>query len=128
MGLSRDERTVRTGSTPMYIAQLEKAVVIGGRVTHRPLPLAEISSATLTYHNDDSSSTIINGRSSQDVLNANDVTISETGLLTWHMTSSDTAMVDSSLDVESHTATFTITTTDGQTLHRDLKIYITNPS
>ena len=73
------------------------------------IPLANISSLTLTL-TDARSGTIINSRNAQNVLNANNVTVtSTTGALQWLIQPADTTMYDSLYSVEDHVAKFTWT-------------------
>lgn len=51
-----------------------------------------LDTLTLTLY-DAASGSIINNRSAQDVLNNNDVTVSDAGLLTWEIQISDTPIV-----------------------------------
>lgn len=129
MALSRDEATVWQGSTPTYRAQIEQAVTRGHQVTHRPLPLLDIDTVVLNYQNaaDD---TYINGREAQDVKNANNVTITDTGFLIWELQAADTAITDTALeseDLERHTATFCVTTTSahgGKVFYKVVDVFV----
>jgi uncharacterized protein YndB with AHSA1/START domain len=88
-----------------------------------PVPLADISSATLTLT--DQAGTVINSRSGQDVLNANDVTIDDTsGLVAWTMQAADTTMASSSDATAKHDARFVFTLTDGQVRHVHLRFTV----
>lgn len=70
------------------------------------IPLANIVSCTLTLTNAADGS-IVNSRNAQNVLNANNVTInSTTGALRWLIQPADLTLVDSSVPVEEHIATF----------------------
>jgi hypothetical protein len=84
---------------------------------------ADILTATLTlfdlgtFHTTSSPmGGIINNRNAQNVLNANDVTVSDgtSKLVTWTMQSADNPIVDSRKDVERHRATFVFTTSAGE--------------
>ena len=126
MSLSKSEATITEGSTPTYVAVLEKAVFLGTQVTHKPLPLAEISAITLTYTNDADSS-VINSRNAQDVKNANNVTITERGELFWYIQTGDAKIVSASLssgDLEPHTAVFKITTTGSKVYYKTLNLWV----
>lgn len=70
----------------------------------------DFSAITLTYV-DEATLSVINSRNEQDVLNANNVTLSATALLTWSIQAADTTFVDPSLTrmIEYHRAIFTFT-------------------
>ncbi len=89
---------INEASTAVYTAVLkdENAAVI---------PAASIDVLTLTLSNvaDDA---IINSRNGQNVLNANNVTVTAGGVLTWTMQPADTAIIDATRTLETHRATF----------------------
>lgn len=71
------------------------------------VPAASLTSATLTLHSKESlTKAIINGRNAQNCLNANDVTISAEGVVTWTIRVEDVTILDDSLKVETHRALF----------------------
>lgn len=81
------------------------------------VPLADITEATLTLYDIDTSDKtispsqlhILNSRDEQDVKNTNDVTIDPTsGLLTWAVQPEDNEIVTSRRQVERHKAEFHI--------------------
>ena len=75
------------------------------------IPLSAISAMTLTL-TDAATGTAI--RSSQNVLNANNVTVHSTsGAVAWSIQASDTALVTSDADSEEHVADFTCTFSGG---------------
>jgi hypothetical protein len=98
--MSALETKEKTGA--VYTATLKDA---DGTV----IPLANISSMTLTLY-DVNSDDIINSREDQDVLNDNDVTIHATsGLLTWEMQADDNPIISTTIRVgkrEQHKALF----------------------
>jgi hypothetical protein len=57
------------------------------------LAASMLTAVTLTLY-DKASDTILNERDGQDVLNANDVTIDENGVLTWAMQPADNVIVN----------------------------------
>lgn len=72
------------------------------------IPLANITSATLTL-TDAASGSTVNSRSNQNVLNLNNVTIdATTGALVWAIQVGDTTLLSALADFEEHVATFTI--------------------
>jgi hypothetical protein len=77
--------------------------------TDAPILLAQLTGLTLTYY-DVRTSTVLNGRNVQNVLNTNNVTYHATsGLLTWTMQPADVAIVAPDLPVgyyERHQALF----------------------
>lgn len=90
-----------------------------------PVAGSDIDSLTLTLY-DTATRSIINNRNKQDVLNNNGVSLDGSGLLTWDVTPSDTAIVtprastiqtrvngDLVLGVEEHIALFVATWENG---------------
>ena len=69
------------------------------------IPAANINTLTLTLFNLKDES-IINSRSSQNVLNVNNVTIDSNGLLTWSIQGLDNPIVDNTQAFETHRALF----------------------
>lgn len=70
------------------------------------IPASSLSALTLTLYAQESGS-IINTRDGQDILNANDVTVDEDGLLTWVMQPADNAMSSTTeAGLERHVALF----------------------
>lgn len=65
-----------------------------------------LASLTLTLY-DAASLSIINARSSQNILNANGVVVTSSGGLTWTMAPADNPVVDDTLPLELHLALFT---------------------
>lgn len=73
------------------------------------IPLANINSITLTI-TDAATGSIVNSRNSQNVLNANNVTVHATsGALSWLIQPGDTTLLNSSSAYEEHIAEFTWT-------------------
>lgn len=66
----------------------------------------QLVSLTLTLYLATNPATMINSRSTQNVLNANNVTVSSSGLMTWTMQPLDNAIIDGSLAQELHLALF----------------------
>lgn len=73
-----------------------------------PLPGSTLSTLTLTLYviKQDGTEEVVNGRNQQNVLNANNVTVSEAGALVWSVRPLDTIIVESFLPVERHIALF----------------------
>jgi len=89
---------INEGSVALYQSSLvdELGVAIGsGRVDALTLTLANKADGS-----------IINSRSDQNVLNANNVTVSAGGALAYVLQTADTAMIDTDLPTETHVATF----------------------
>jgi len=101
----------RTGTSGQFTGTLQNAdgtaVVYDAGETETP----RISTLTLTLR-DAATGTILNSRNSQNVLNANDVTVDAAGALKWLIQPTDTAMHDSTKAVEEHLAEFSFTYTD----------------
>lgn len=73
---------------------------------------ASLTALTLTLYNE-ATGAIINSRNAQNVLNANNVTVSAGGVLTWSMQEEDNPIIDSGLGIELHTALFAYTWDSG---------------
>ena len=90
---------IHQGTTPKLTFDIENedGVVI---------PSASLTTLTLNLFNlDDEDNTILNSRTDQDVLNANNVTVSGAGAGVWSMQVGDTAMVGTGY-IEGHRAVF----------------------
>jgi hypothetical protein len=72
-----------------------------------PLPAATLSTLVLTLYviKTDGMIGYVNGRNAQNILNANNVTVSAAGLLTWAIQVLDTTLVET-LPFERHIALF----------------------
>ncbi|MDH3279916.1 MAG: hypothetical protein OEQ18_02160 [Gammaproteobacteria bacterium] len=100
------DKIINEGNTSIYDLTLtdEEGTVI---------PASAISVLTLTLSNV-ADGAIINSRNAQDALNANNVTIHATsGLLTYTLQPLDTAIQDTTLNYETHRATFQCTYNSG---------------
>jgi hypothetical protein len=80
--------------------------------TDAALPDTSLLTLTLTLRDCDTD-TILNSRDGQNVLNANDVTVSTAGLLTWEMQPADSPIVTTTKDQELHEALFIWTWSGG---------------
>ena len=69
------------------------------------VPGSVLSSATLTLK-DEKTRTVINSRNAQNVNQANGVTISDLGIVTWLLVPADNPIVTDRLTQEVHVATF----------------------
>lgn len=88
------------------VNELESPIYSATLVNEAGDPFGNLDSLTLTFYNKKTGA-IINSRSSQNVLNANGVTLgSSTGLLTWTMVPADNPIIDNTLRVEEHVALF----------------------
>lgn len=88
---------VKERTTPTYDASLlADGVAIPGSV---------LDSLTLTYYHEYTEE-VTNGRSNQNVLQINDVTVDEAGTLHWRLTEADTVIDDDHLELEPHIARF----------------------
>lgn len=82
------------------------AVIVGeDEVT--PIPGSTLTTLVLTLYviQSDGTDAVVNGRNQQNVLNANDVTVDESGNLVWHIRKEDTTLVED-LRNERHIALF----------------------
>lgn len=115
--MARSVFTVKESTTPIYTFSLvdEDGVAV---------LLTDLITLTLTYYLVADSS-IINSRNNQNVKNVNGVTVSATSVVTWDLTTSDTAIIDAVTtkvgDKERHRAlwTWTYTTASGTKTGRD---------
>lgn len=78
----------------------------------QPVAAASLTSATLTLYELESG-TIVNGRSSQNVLNLNNVTIDSNGLVSWSIQLADVTLLDATRGTEVHRALFLFAWNDG---------------
>jgi len=110
-----NERTTAKYTTDPLVD--EDGVVIPGTL---------VASATLTLY-DQRTGAIINSRNQQNVNNANNVTIADTGILSWVLQPADNAIVNSKLAQEVHVAVFDLRWDAGssRSLH-EVKILVNN--
>lgn len=83
------------------------------------VPAASLSTFTLDLYDVDSGAAI-NSRTAQNVLNANDVTVSAGGVVVWTMRPADNAIVGTK-ELEAHTALFKATWVDANTVTQQLE-------
>lgn len=110
---------IREATTPVYTATIkdELGVVI---------PAASLSTLTLTYY-EKRANTIINSRDGQNILNANNVTVSSGGVLTWTLQPADTAILDVQNVYEEHIALFAWTWAAGAKAGKhEVRFIVTN--
>ena len=89
-----NERTICKYTTDPLLDE-DGAAVAGASLTTATLTLYELKTGT-----------ILNSRNAQNVLNANNVTISAAGVVAWTMLPADNAIVNDRLDQELHVAVF----------------------
>jgi hypothetical protein len=112
-----NERTIaRYTSGPL---KDEDGAVVSGTI---------LSSATLTLK-DEKTRTIINSRNAQNVNQANGVSISNLGIVSWLLAPADNTIVNTSLPQEVHVATFDLRWDAGasRAMH-EVKILVNNIS
>ena len=91
-----------------------------------PILLVNLASITLTLYALDANQTIINNRNQQDILNANNVTITDAGLV-WTIQPADFAILDNNLAIEPRIALFTYTWASGtRSAHHEVKFLVRN--
>jgi hypothetical protein len=90
------------------------------------VPGSILSSATLTLK-DEKTRTIINSRNAQNVNQANGVTISDLGIVSWLLTPADNPIVNTRVTQEPHIATFDLRWDAGSSraMH-EVRILVTN--
>ncbi len=95
-------------TTPAYTATVKDDAGVA-------LPAASLTTLTLTLYviNADGTTTIVNSRNAQNVLNVNNVTVDTNGLVTWSVQVADTTFVDATLPFERHIARFDWTWSSG---------------
>ena len=107
MPLTTQERIVRERSTALYGAVIQDE-------TGEVIPASTLTTLTLTLY-DLATAAVINSRSSQNVLNANNVTVSSGGVLVWTMQAADNNIIGRTpIDsYENHRALFEWTWSSG---------------
>lgn len=90
--------TVKQGSTFKFSAVLKDE-------TDTAIPAASLATLKLTFY-DYATGVIINNRTDQNVLNANNVTVDSSGNLAWIALPDDSPIMTVSLPVELHVAQF----------------------
>tara|TARA_R110000824_G_scaffold14800_1_gene62673 strand:+ start:242 stop:634 length:393 start_codon:yes stop_codon:yes gene_type:complete len=106
--LSVEDRRVDEGTSAQYNATITDE-------SETAIPLADLTAITLTLY-DYKTGTIINSRTDQDVKNANDVSITSAGVLTWNLKPADNVIVTTALPTnayERHIALFEYTWDSG---------------
>jgi len=100
MALTAAQRVVRERSTALYTATIKDE-------NGDALSYEDLDALTLTLYNL-ADGTIINSREDQDVLNANNVTVSAAGVLAWTMQPADNPIVSATTAgwKEKHVALF----------------------
>ena len=119
MALTSRDRTIPEKSTALYTAQFvdERDVNIA---------LADLTTLTLTLFTDPGLA-IINSRNAQNVLNANDATVSTEGLLEWEIQPADATIVNNTRSKERHVAQFIWTWDSGlRTGRQELTFWVIN--
>lgn len=71
------------------------------------IPASDLSALTITLY-DQATGTILNSRNKQSCLNANNVTVDSSGLLTWQIQPADNAIITDSNPTEVHVALFEV--------------------
>lgn len=125
MTAQRQPRIVDEKTTPDLYFQWMALEYKGERFVRRKLCLEEILTLTFNYY-DFNTGTIINSRSAQNVLNANDHLIREDGLHRWALQVADTALTTDidDHDLERHIAEWTLTTIYNKIFHHRIEILI----
>lgn len=99
-----------------FVGLLEKTTHVYSAVikdeANDVVPAAQLTTLTLTQYALQTG-TIINSREGQNVLNANNVTVTSGGVLTWIMQPADNAIVNAALEYEFHIALFEWTYASG---------------
>ena len=72
------------------------------------IPAASLTTAILTLYTPDNG-TIINSRNAQNILNANNVTISAAGVVVWSLQVADVTIANQQVTEETHRALFVFT-------------------
>lgn len=116
--MARTTYRISEQETPTYEFRLvdEAGVPIAG---------STLNTATLTLYAVPSG-TIINSRNGQNVLNANQVTISEAGLVTWTLQLNDVKILDNTLRIEVHRALFLFTWGAGRSKPHEVDLEVEN--
>src|SRR4030067_1483773 len=108
MALTEAQRTFNEGCSGLHTFNLLDE-------SEDAIALDDLYSLTLTLY-DTASNAIINNRNEQNVLNTNDVTVSEAGAVSWSIKPADTMIVNTDLEpnqTECHIAVFEWTWASG---------------
>lgn len=107
--------TILEGTTPIYSASFLLKDAAGVALTN-----VTFSAVRLTFYSLHSGA-IVNARTNQNVLNANNITISGAGALEWKMLEADTVLADAPKPIiGSHRAVFVFEWFDAQSVARQL--------
>lgn len=101
--------SVKERTTNVYQADLQDPNGVA-------IPAVDLTTLTLTLY-DKVTGTVLNGRTAQDVLNANNVTVDSAGRLIWTLQPADTAIVTPAKELETHVALFEFTWQAGAKRH-----------
>lgn len=94
-----------------------------------PVPGSILETLTLTLYCLDTAQSILNGRSAQDVLQVNGVTVGEDGAFLWEIAPADNTILYPVLDYERHRALFEWTWATGtRTGHHEVVLVVKNLS
>lgn len=116
--MARSTYSISEQETPIYSFTLKDE---NGSV----VPGSSLNSVTLTFYAVHSGA-IINSRNGQNVLNANNVTISEQGVVTWTLQLNDVKIVDDTQLTETHRALFLFTWGSNRCKPHELDVVISN--
>jgi len=105
IGVTTFSKIIDEGSSATYTVTIQDEA-------QAEIPAGSMDSLTLTLKNRADDSTI-NSRLDQNVLNANNVTVSGLGVLTYTLQPADTTMVDQAREFETHRATFKLSANSG---------------
>lgn len=108
------------GTTGKFTATLRDAA--GSAIAYTGASDAGLQTLTLTLKDAETGNTV-NSRSAQNVLGANNVTVTSGGALTWSVQTADTSLVTSGNSAEDHVAQFTFTHYDGSELKTGKAIF-----
>ena len=90
------------------------------------VPGSSLTTFTLTLYPTTDSTTTINSRNDQNVLNVNGVTVDSQGVVIWLVDPADNAIIDTDLTVENHIALFEWTWGSGKAGRHEILMTIQN--
>jgi len=102
-----------------------KAVTFRLKVGDSVLTLADITTLQMTVR-DVKTRGALNGRTAQDIKNANNVTVANDGTITWETQALDNVSVDSRLKTETHRALVRVTYDGGRVGSGEFDIELNN--
>lgn len=116
--MARSSYRISEQETPIYTFTLKDE-------EGAPIAASSLTTATLTLYAVPSG-TILNSRNGQSILNTNNVTISELGVVTWTLQVNDVKILDDTKRIEVHRALFLFTWGSNRSKPHEVDLEIDN--